>query len=91
MVASDRTLHELCVMIPSTEEEMLDVHGVGAKKYEQYGEAFLNCIQQHTQGDREGYGETGELGENTSHATGKTQRKPEKNPLDEGPFGSVVG
>jgi len=91
MVASDRTLHELCVMIPSTEEEMLDVHGVGAKKYEQYGEAFLNCIQQHIQGDREGYGETGELEENISHATGKTQRKPEKNPLDEGPFGSVVG
>lgn len=46
MVASDRTLHEMCVLRPKDQEEMLNVHGMGLKKYEQYGELFLEKIQQ---------------------------------------------
>ena len=44
MVASDRTLHEMCVLVPLKKEELLEVHGMGLKKYEQYGAVFL-CQQ----------------------------------------------
>ena len=40
MVASDRTLHEMCVLVPFEKEELLEVHGMGFKKYEQYGAVF---------------------------------------------------
>ena len=42
----------LCLRIPLTEEEMLDVHGMGAKKLEQYGGTFLEKIRSVTHGDR---------------------------------------
>ena len=41
MVASDKTLHDMCVKIPLTKEEMLTANGMGARKLEQYGEAFF--------------------------------------------------
>ena len=56
MVASDKTLHDMCVKIPLTNEEMLTVNGMGAKKLEQYGEAFLYCIRDITNGDKAAYG-----------------------------------
>ena len=56
MVASDKTLHDMCVKIPLTKEEMLTVNGMGARKLEQYGEAFLYCICDITNGDKAAYG-----------------------------------
>lgn len=56
MVASDRTLRDMCLRIPLTEDEMLDVNGMGAKKMEQYGGRFLEKIRSVTGGDREGWG-----------------------------------
>ena len=56
VVASDRTLREMCIRIPLTEEEMLEVHGMGQKKLEQYGEPFLEKIQTVTKGDRASWG-----------------------------------
>lgn len=50
MVASDRTLHEMCVLVPLKKEELLEVHGMGLKKYEQYGAVFLDKIQEVTAG-----------------------------------------
>lgn len=44
MVASDKTLHDMCVKIPLTKEEMLTVNGMGARKLEQYGEAFYTAF-----------------------------------------------
>ncbi|HEX2091650.1 MAG TPA: RecQ family ATP-dependent DNA helicase [Longimicrobiaceae bacterium] len=41
----DRTLVELTRRAPVTEEEMLEVPGVGPGKVEQYGEAFLQAIR----------------------------------------------
>ena len=41
LVFSDKTLEAMCVMLPQTKEEMLDVHGVGELKYQKYGEPFL--------------------------------------------------
>lgn len=52
VVASDKTLRDMCLRIPLTEEEMLDVHGMGAKKLEQYGGTFLEKIRSVTHGDR---------------------------------------
>lgn len=55
MVASDRTLRDMCVKLPFTREEMLNVNGMGERKYEQYGKFFLDCIKKETGGDKEGY------------------------------------
>ncbi|GAB3048294.1 DNA helicase RecQ [Virgibacillus ainsalahensis] len=43
---SDATLKDLSRYFPVTEEDMLDIKGVGEKKYEQYGQAFLTIIQE---------------------------------------------
>ena len=56
MVASDRTLRDMCLRIPLTEGEMLNVNGMGAKKMEQYGGRFLEKIRSVTGGDREMWG-----------------------------------
>ncbi|WP_077329419.1 DNA helicase RecQ [Virgibacillus siamensis] len=43
---SDATLKELSRYFPDTKDDMLTIKGVGERKFEQYGEAFLNEIQQ---------------------------------------------
>lgn len=45
VIFSDKTLRDLCARRPSTEEEMLDVHGIGLNKMEKYGEPFLKAIR----------------------------------------------
>ncbi|QKY70540.1 DNA helicase RecQ [Lentibacillus sp. CBA3610] len=42
---SDATLKELSRYLPETKEDMLAIKGIGEKKYEQYGEAFLAVIR----------------------------------------------
>lgn len=42
---SDATLRELSRYFPLTKEEMLEIKGVGEKKYVQYGEVFLDIIR----------------------------------------------
>ena len=41
LIFSDKTLEAMCVALPQTKGEMLDVHGVGELKYQKYGEPFL--------------------------------------------------
>jgi len=41
VVFSDKTLKELSNVMPTTKEEMLEIHGIGEVKFERYGEAFL--------------------------------------------------
>jgi ATP-dependent DNA helicase RecQ len=41
VVFSDRTLQALAEHKPRTHAEFLDVHGVGQKKLEEYGDVFL--------------------------------------------------
>lgn len=41
---SDATLRDVCRYFPQTREEMLDIKGIGPKRYEQYGERFLQEI-----------------------------------------------
>ena len=44
VIFSDKTLQDMCVKRPQTEDELLDVHGVGANKRDKYGQAFLEEI-----------------------------------------------
>lgn len=43
-VFPDRTLIEMSVFYPETQNRMMTIHGVGAVKYEKYGEEFLEII-----------------------------------------------
>ncbi|NLZ83401.1 MAG: DNA helicase RecQ [Clostridiales bacterium] len=45
IVFSDKTLNSMCKIMPSTEEEMLSVTGVGNYKVEKYGERFMEAIR----------------------------------------------
>ena len=45
VIFGDKTLKELCSKLPSTQDEMLDINGIGQVKYDKYGEVFLNlCV-----------------------------------------------
>jgi ATP-dependent DNA helicase RecQ len=44
VVFSDKTLRELSRQRPTDREAMLEIHGIGAVKFERYGEAFLEVI-----------------------------------------------
>jgi ATP-dependent DNA helicase RecQ len=45
VVFSDRTLQAMAVRKPRTRDEFLEVHGVGQKKLEEYGDVFLAEIR----------------------------------------------
>lgn len=44
LIFSDKTLVNMCVMMPKNKEEMLQVSGVGEVKYSKYGPQFLEVI-----------------------------------------------
>lgn len=44
IVFSDKTLIDMCIKLPSNEQEMLGVSGVGVNKYDKYGKDFLERI-----------------------------------------------
>jgi ATP-dependent DNA helicase RecQ len=44
VVFSDATLREMANALPSNDQELLAVNGVGAKKLETYGDTFLSVI-----------------------------------------------
>ncbi len=48
IIFSDKTLIDMCIRLPFTKEEMLNVNGVGANKYERYGERFIQKILDYT-------------------------------------------
>ncbi|TQR17716.1 DNA helicase RecQ [Psychrobacillus soli] len=48
VIFSDKTLQDMCVKRPQTEEQLLEVHGVGANKRDKYGKAFLEEINSYT-------------------------------------------
>ena len=47
IVFSDKTLVLMSVQRPKNKKEMLAVSGVGAFKYEKYGERFLKCLEKN--------------------------------------------
>ena len=48
VIFSDAALIDMCARLPKTPEEFLQVSGVGSKKLEQYGAAFLEVINSFT-------------------------------------------
>lgn len=46
IVFNDKTLIDMCVKLPTTEQEFLNVSGVGQRKYESYGDAFKAKIEE---------------------------------------------
>lgn len=46
-VFNDKTLRAMCQRLPSREEDLLDVPGIGPKTAELYGEAFLEVLREH--------------------------------------------
>ena len=51
LVFSDKTLTDMCRKLPENKEEMLAVTGVGEKKFELYGESFLEEIRKYREKD----------------------------------------
>lgn len=47
IVFSNATLSDMCARLPKTEEEMLEVNGVGETKLERYGHQFLQAISDY--------------------------------------------
>ncbi len=49
IIFSDASLKNMAVKLPRTEEEFLEVKGVGMQKFERFGDAFLQVISQYVQ------------------------------------------
>ena len=47
VVFHDATLQEMCLRLPQTMEEFSELSGVGVRKLERYGPAFVSVINQH--------------------------------------------
>ena len=47
LVFSDKTLKEFCRHLPTKDREFLQISGVGEKKLETYGEAFMKVIREY--------------------------------------------
>jgi ATP-dependent DNA helicase RecQ len=50
IVFSDATLRHMCTLMPSDEDEFLEVNGVGQAKLEKYGSVFLSEIKAYNKG-----------------------------------------
>ena len=48
VIFSDKTLQHMCAERPQTEEQLLEIHGIGENKREKYGQAFLEEIHNYT-------------------------------------------
>ena len=53
IVFNDKTLTDMCIKVPFTKGEMLEVSGVGENKYTKYGERFIEVIFEFTEGRKE--------------------------------------
>ncbi|EQC42959.1 ATP-dependent DNA helicase RecQ [Bacteriovorax sp. BSW11_IV] len=47
VIFNDKTLHDMCNIMPRSKDEMLMVNGVGQSKHEKYGDQFLKVIGEY--------------------------------------------
>lgn len=73
MVASAHTLDEMSRYLPQTEEELLQISGMGKAKVDKFGDEFLGIIRAYC--EEEG------LGSRMHDKLPKRERKPSKNPI----------
>ena len=52
MIFHDATLKEMASFFPQNKNELLNIKGVGLKKYESYGDNFLQIIKEYTNDNR---------------------------------------
>jgi ATP-dependent DNA helicase RecQ len=50
VIASNKTLEDMARLRPLTRRALLDVHGMGEKRVDQYGGAFLSAIREWAAG-----------------------------------------
>ncbi len=48
IIFNDATLQEMAEYLPQTNNEMLEINGVGERKLERFGSAFIQLIRSHT-------------------------------------------
>jgi ATP-dependent DNA helicase RecQ len=77
LIFSDRTLMDMCIKTPLTEEAMFTVNGVGQNKFDRYGAPFMEAIRTFTGGVSEKlyFGEEQGM---QQISTGKENRKMKK-------------
>ena len=46
IIFSDKTLREMSTYLPVSQEEMLEINGVGNNKYQKYGKVFSDIIKE---------------------------------------------
>ena len=47
VIFGDKSLHDMCQLMPRNRSEFLLVNGVGASKCDKYGQAFLDVISRN--------------------------------------------
>ncbi|HGO5849740.1 TPA: DNA helicase RecQ [Mannheimia haemolytica] len=47
IVFNDATLQEMAEFLPTSKVEMLEINGVGERKFERFGQAFMSLIKEH--------------------------------------------
>ncbi|HGO5853281.1 TPA: DNA helicase RecQ [Mannheimia haemolytica] len=47
IVFNDATLQEMAEFLPTSKAEMLEINGVGERKFERFGQAFMSLIKEH--------------------------------------------
>jgi ATP-dependent DNA helicase RecQ len=47
IVFNDKSLHDMCSIMPRNDSEFLLVYGVGQSKLENYGKAFLEVVRKY--------------------------------------------
>jgi len=50
IIFTDKSLIDMCIKLPFTKSEMLEVNGVGNHKYDKYGQLFIDAILEYTGG-----------------------------------------
>ena len=49
IVCGNRTMVEMCRLVPSSPEELLELHGMGELKVQRYGELLLEALRPHAE------------------------------------------
>lgn len=49
IVCGNRTMVEMCRVVPSSAEELLELHGMGQLKVQRYGELLLSTLRPHAE------------------------------------------
>jgi ATP-dependent DNA helicase RecQ len=78
IIFSDKSLVDMCVKLPRNKQEMLQVSGVGENKYERYGERFITCIMNCTDGLNETYSYDVEIVADDSSSSASNSRVKKK-------------